>query len=70
MKIYVVTYTTGAKWECAGGVMIVVAEDKRSALKLAKAELAELGPGYTLEDIEIVRTAKAGVPFNQEPVVE
>lgn len=69
LKTFVVTTTTGDRWEHAEGVVVIVAKDENEARRLAKSRKSAWSSEY-VENVIEVDASKPGIVHEQNPVVE
>lgn len=66
MKIFIVPFTSGDRWEMSEGYVLAIAETKEEALQKSQEKI---GDGYMLisEDVQVVKKAVTEIVY---PTIE
>ncbi len=65
MKYYLIEYTFGDKWELSKGILIISANSKREAIKLAEKQIGS----PKVEKVVLISSKKEKVIYNQDPAI-
>ncbi len=66
MKIYLITTTTGDKWETSEGVCVISAKSKSSAIKIFNTKIM----GEEIVEVQLLKSVNEKIQFRQSPSIE